>query len=124
MVLYLEKIGMNNEELNDIKNHRVRAKIINKEGNKVVIDFLKCEIFKMRYTHKKTNKPLKKAIKEIIQPLGLTVDVNEYTNKGCFSNRKFAQWVWDNAFEYAQANILKCINEISEIQYTSIEFID
>lgn len=124
MVLYLKKMGMDNEELNDVKNHRVRCEIINKKGNRTVIDFLQYEIFKMRYTHKKTNKPLKKAIKEIIQPLGLGADVSEYTNEGCFSNRQFTQWLWNNAFEYNQANILKCINEISEKQYTSIEFID
>ena len=124
MVLKLEKIGMNNNELNDVKNHRVRCEIRNKEGNRTVIDFSKCEIYKMRYTHKKTGKELKHPKKDIIQPIGLHINTCEYTEKGCFGSSEIESSVWNMGLEYTLANILKVANLISKDQYNSIELID
>lgn len=124
MVLRLEKMGTNNNELNDVKNHRVRCEIINKEGNRTVIDFSKCEIWKMRYTHKKTGKELKHPKKDIIQPIGLHIDTCEYTDNGCFGLREIESSVWSMGLEYTLANILKVVNLISKDQYNSIELVD
>ena len=124
MVLRLEKMGMNNNELNDVKNHRVRCEIINTKGNRTVIDFSKCEIWKMRYTHKKTGKELKHPKKDIIQSVGLHIDTCEYTDNGCFGLREIESSVWSMGLEYTLANILKVVNLISKDQYNSIELVD
>lgn len=124
MVLRLEKMGMNNKELNDVKNHRVRCEIRNKEGNRTIIDFSKCEIWRMRYTHKKTGKELKHPKKDIIQPIGLYISTYEHTEKGCFGLSEIESSVWNMGLEYTLANILKVANLISKDQYNSIELID
>lgn len=124
MVLRLEKIGMNNNELNNVKNHRVRCEIINKKGNRTVIDFSKCEIWKVRYTHKKTGKELKHPKKDIIQPIGLHIDTCEYTEKGCFRLSEIESSVWNMGLEYTLVNILKVSNLISKDQYNNIELVD
>lgn len=124
MVLRLEKMGINNKELNNVKNHRVRCVIRNKEGNRTVIDFSKCEIWRMRYTHKKTGKELKHPKKDIIQPIGLHISTYEHTEKGCFGLSEIESSVWNMGLEYTLANILKVANLISKDQYNSIELID
>ena len=92
-ILWLLSMGMKNDDLNDIKNHRVRVVEnidIERNGKKynMFFEFTQWEAWRMRYINKRTGYPLKKPIQEIVNPMGLHIDTQyetietDYTHDG------------------------------------------
>jgi hypothetical protein len=129
-ILYLEKMGLDfwkDEPIkSDVNNYRVRTlgeTIPGKDGNMYFLEFsLWRDRKQVRYTHKKTGKPLKHAAFDIINPCGMAIDT-EYTNeRGSWCNCTLEQKLSKKNYSYMQADILAAVNEISTNTYTKVIF--
>lgn len=129
-VLYLKKMGLDfwkDEPVkSDINNYRVRTlgeTIPGKDGKMYFLEFsLWRDRKQIRYTHKKTGKPLKHATFDIINHCGMAIDT-EYTNdNGSWRNCTLEQKLSEKNYSYTQAGILAAVNEISTNTYTKIVF--
>ena len=133
MTLYLKKMGCDfwhGDKINtvsDVGNYRVRTLgecIKGKDGNIYFLEFTQGTKFAYRKTHKKTGRPLKHEVKEIILEHALWLDT-EFTNEaGCWRNCKLEEEIHKTPLLYTLENILKVANEISVDTYTSIEFVN
>lgn len=131
-VLFLEKMGCDfwNDETadSDIKNYRVRTHgeiIPGKDGK---IYFLEFHLWRnrkqIRYTHKRTGRPLKHPAFDIINPQGVAIDTEYSDNNGCWRNCKLEEQLTAKNYSYTKADILTIVNEISTNTYDRIIFAD
>jgi hypothetical protein len=124
--LYLLEMGMDDQEiLSDIKNHRVRTieniDIIYKgEKYNMFFEFTFSEHFKYRTVNKRTGKPLKHPVKEIIGKNCLNVDTQfEKKEKNLYGKEWMSSWrkldlemeVHEKHYLYNKKNILKIVNK-------------
>lgn len=128
MKLELVKMGMDNNFNDGINNYRIRTKgecINGKDGRKYFLEFTVCNHSHYRKTNKRTGKPLKKWIWEVIKPHAIHLDT-EYTTEENMSyrNAKLEEEVYNKHLDYNIANILDIVNEISKDKYTDIVFVD
>lgn len=112
-------------ELSDMTNYRVLAfNIMAKNGINYLLEMVSTKKRQCRTTHKKTNKPLKKPIIEILSENSLYID-NEY-KKEKFSYRDINFYKTFDLekynFEYTKKDVLQAINIISIKQYNNIVF--
>lgn len=129
-VLYLKKMGLDfwdDEPVkSDINNYRVRTLgeiIPGKDGHMYFLEFhLWRDRKQVRYTHKITGKPLKHATFDIINRCGMAIDTEYTDNGGSWRNVTLEKAINEKNYSYTQADILKAVNEISKITYTSIIF--
>lgn len=129
-ILYLKKMGLDfwdgETVKSDVKNYRVRTlgeTIPGKDGRMYFLEFsLWRDRKQIRYTHKVTGKPLKRAKFDIINPCGMLIDT-EFTDKlGSWRNYTLEKAISEKNYCYTQADILAAVNEISAETYTSIIF--
>lgn len=130
--LYLKKMGIDfwkDENVkSDLNNYRVRTlgeTIPGKDGKMYFLEFsLWRDRKQVRYTHKITGKPLKRAVFDIINHCGMAIDT-EYTNdRGSWRNCTLEQKLNEKNYSYTQAGILAAVNEISTNTYTKIVFVE
>lgn len=112
-------------ELSDMTNYRVLAfNIIAKNGITYILEITSGKKRQWRTTHKKTNKPLKNPIIEILSENYLCIG-NEYENeKGAWGDLNFYKkfGLENHNFEYTKKDVLQAINKISIKQYNNIVF--
>lgn len=136
--LYLLKMGMDdNSIMGDIKNHRVRVCenidiIYNGTAYNMFFEFRQWDRCTYRTTNKRTGKPLKKAVRELVNHNALCIDTQyEKLEKGNGYNW-FSSWrlsalekeVHAKIPEFNKADILKVVNTYSVQKYNKIVFID
>lgn len=140
-ILYLEKRGCNFSDgldggesikaVSDVGNYRVCTPdecIIGKDGNKYFLEFSSWDKYHYRTENKRTGKPLKKPIRELIMANAVHTDT-EYTasdklsDKFCYRNSKLEKQINSINRLYTLENILQIVNEISKDNYIKIEFI-
>lgn len=130
-VLFLKKMGLDFWEdepvKSDINNYRVRTDgetVPGKDGNMYFLEFsLWRDRKQIRYTHKKTGKPLKHAKFDIINNCGMAIDT-EFTNgSGSWRNCTLEAKLHAKNYSYTKADILKVVNEISTNTYSEIVFL-
>lgn len=133
-ILYLEKRGCDFipgdpiNTLSDIGNYRVctaEANIAGENGKIYFLEFTGGMRYKYRTKNKFTGKPLKKAVKELINANGLWIDA-QYTDEAgsSFGDSKLETEIDNQNLSYTKKNILKVVNHISKDCYTRIEFIN
>lgn len=131
--LYLKKMGCDFwkddkiSNISDVGNYRVRTPdecIKGKDGNIYFLEFTNGDKYTYRETHKKTGKPLKKAVKELVLAHALWVDTEFSNDAGCWRNCKLEEEIHKTPLLYTLENILKVVNQISVDTYTHIEFIN
>ena len=131
-VLFLEKRGCdfwkNETADSDIKNYRVctHGEIIpGKDGNIYCLEFhLWRDRKQVRYTHKKTGKPLKHPAFDIINHQGIAIDTEFTNDRGCWRNCKLEEELNAKNYSYTKADILTIVNKISTNTYNRIIFAD
>jgi hypothetical protein len=128
--LKLYKRGMNfyNDETidSDIGNFRIVTGDYNikaKDGNNYFIEFsLWRNRKKARYNHKITGKPLKHIKYDIINKIGLSINMQYIDKDGfCWGAGELEQSINEKNYSYTKKDILQAINEISIDEYIDIE---
>lgn len=113
----------------DIGNYRVGTLcecVPGKDGRTYFLEFNLWENRKAyRTTHKRTGKPLKNPVPEIINPNGLHLDTGYTDENGmCFRNCKLEADISAKNYSYTKADILAVANEVSTTKYNDIKFIE
>lgn len=137
-VLYLKKMGMDDEDLKgDIKNHRVRVVknidiLYNGKKYNMFFEFMQGIRYNYRTKNKRTGKPLKKPVREVINSNGVFIDT-QFTKKEKFGDREYnasysllpleKEFVKDN-YSFTKKDVLNIVNryKIGD-KFTSIEFV-
>ena len=131
--LFLEKRGCDFwsdaeiRNISDVGNYRVGSydySIKGKDGNIYILEFGNYDRYTYRKTNKRTGKPLKKEIKEIVMQYALHIDTQFEDEGGCWRNGKLEREIHEKPMLYTLENILKVVNEISVDIYTDIDFVD
>ena len=132
-ILYLEKRGCDFWKddklciLSDVGNYRVGSydySIKGKDGRDYILEFGHFDKYTYRKTNKRTNKPLKKEVRELTLENALHIDTQFECEEGTFRNLKLETQIYNRNYTYTLENILNVVNEISVDLYTSIEFIN
>ena len=131
-VLFLEKRGCDfrKDETahSDINNYRVctHGEIIpGKDGNIYFLEFhLWRDRKQVRYTHKRTGKPLLHPAFDIINPQGVAINTAFTNDRGCWRNCKLEEELNAKNYSYTEADILTIVNKISTNTYDRIIFAD
>lgn len=131
--LYLEKRGCNfwNDDrinnISDVGNYRVGSydySIKGKDGNNYILEFTNWDRYIYRKTNKRTGKPLKQEVKEILLLNALHVDTEFKNERGTWGNSKLESKLHEKPMLYTLENILKVVNEISVDHYDKVEFVN
>lgn len=131
--LYLEKRGCNfwsDDKINnisDVGNYRVTTtgnKIKGKDGNNYFLEFTNWDRYTYRTTNKRTGKPLKHEVKEVLLLNSLHVSTEFQNKNGTWGNLKLESKLHEKPMLYTIENILKVVNEISVDVYDKIEFLN
>lgn len=131
--LYLEKRGCNfwNDDrinnISDVGNYLVGSydySIKGKDGNNYVLEFTNWDRYTYRKINKRTGKPLKQEVKEILLLNALHVDTEFENERGTWSNLNLESKLHEKPMLYTLENILKVVNEISIDFYDKIEFVN
>lgn len=135
-ILYLEKRGCNFSDfsdgvyiktVSDVGNYRVCTPnecIVAKDGNKYFLEFSSWDKYHYRTENKRTGKPLKHPIRELIMANAVYTDTQYTANdKVCHCNLKLEKQINSIDRLYTLENILQIVNEISKDNYIKIEFI-
>lgn len=131
-ILFLEKMGCDfckdEKADSDIKNYRVctHGEVIpGKDGKLYFLEFhLWRNRQQIRYTHKKTGKPLKHPAFDIINPQGVAIDTEYTDEKGSWRNCTLEEKLSAKNYSYTQADILTIVNDISTRTYNRVIFAD
>lgn len=128
-VLYLEARGCyfwEDDKINtisDVGNYRVGAydePIPAKDGNNYILEFTNWDRHETRRTNKRTGKPLKNPVYELVLPGALHIDTEFDDDRGSWRNCKLEAEIHALRLTYTKANILKVVNQISVKQYDDI----
>lgn len=132
-ILYLEKRGCNFfrqdtrvNQLSDVGNYRVGSydcSIVGKNGRKYILEFVGCDKWHKRMTHKRTGKPLKHPVIEMVLENALHVDTEYEENGASWRDSHLESELRALDLTFTLAGILAAVNHISEKQYSKIEFI-
>lgn len=131
--LYLEKRGCNfwhDDNINtvsDVGNYRICTPdecIKGKDGNTYFLEFTQYDKYTWRSTHKKTGKPLKHEVRELVLAHALHIDTQYSNDNGCWRNCKLEAEIHKTPVLFTLENILKVVNEVSIDTYGKIEFIN
>ena len=135
-ILYLEKRGCNFSDfsdgvhmktVSDVGNYRVCTPdecVIGKDGNKYFLEFSNWDKYHYRTENKRTGKPLKNPVRELIMANAVHTDTQYTANDGfCYRNSKLEKQINSIDRLYTLENILQIVNEISKDNYIKIEFI-
>lgn len=124
-VLYLLEMGMDDNSISyDIKNYRIRTLenidiIYQGEKYNLFFEFLQATHYRYRNTHKVTGRPLKKAIRELVEQDGLSLDTQYERMEKLSDGRewemsyrlgKFEQEIWNEHHKYTRKDILEVVN--------------
>ena len=132
--LYLRKMGMDdNSIMGDIKNHRVRVCenidiIYQGTAYNMFFEFMQWDRWTYRTTNKRTGKPLKKAVRELVNPNALCIDTQYEKSENGNGYIWYSSWrlstlekeVHAKIPEYNKADILKVVNTYSVQKYNKI----
>ncbi|MFQ9218273.1 hypothetical protein [Sellimonas intestinalis] len=131
-ILYLEKRGcdfLNNDYdvkvLSDVGNYRVGIYdyfIHGKNGRNYILNFGGYDKKDME-RYDKNGKELKLPKTKVIQKNALHIDTQYEDENGIYRDLELEENLRNRSYAYTLADILKCVNEISEEQYTEIQFI-
>lgn len=136
--LYLEKRGCNFfkddyiSEISDIGNYRVCTKndIKLKDGYEYFLEFTRWNKQVWRYNYKNNpNKKLKTPVLDRVIPNLLCVSntyckCDDVTGKYmCFCNLGYKQEMIDKMYSFTKSDILKLVNEYSDVQYDDVKII-
>lgn len=128
-VLYLECRGCyfwENDpitKISDVGNYRIGSydySIPGKDGINYILEFGYYDRHESRTTNKRTGKPLKKPLYELVLPGALHINTQHENEKGCWRNCALEKQIHDKKLTYTKANILKVVNEISTKQFDHI----
>lgn len=131
--LYLEKRGCNfwNDDrinnISDVGNYRVGSydySIKGKDGNNYVLEFTNWDRYTYRKINKRTGKPLKQKVKEILLLSALHIDTEFENERGAWANLKLESKLHKKPMLYTLENILNVVNEISVDHYDKVEFVN
>lgn len=136
-ILYLEKRGYNFSDgldggesiktVSDVGNYRVCTPdecVVGKDGNKYFLEFSNWDKYHYRTENKRTGKPLKNPVRELIMANAVHTDTQYTANDGfCYRNSKLEKQINSIDRLYTLENILQIVNEISKDNYIKIEFI-
>ena len=111
-------------ELSDVGNYRVGVydnKITLADGRQFVLEFGSYDRKEMRYTHKKTGRPLKHPKYELVLENALHIDTEfEDENRLSWRDLKIERAVYEKKLTYTKANILSVVNSLSVKQFERI----
>ena len=131
--LLLEKRGCNffAEDQNrgsDVGNYRVCTpykSIPGKNGRTYFLEFtLWRNRTKLRYTHKRTGKPLKNPVPEIINPIGLHLDTSFQEGDYSYRDIKLEAQISAENPSFTVSDILRVTNDISTEHYDGIKWVE
>ena len=133
-ILYLEKRGCNfflqdvkTCQLSDVGNYRVGVydySIIGKNGRAYVLEFTRYSKTQIRTTHKKTGKPIKFPVTEIVLENALHVGAGFEENGLSWGDIQLEKELSTLDLTFTLSGILAAVNYISEKQYSKIEFLE
>lgn len=130
--LLLEKRGCNftpgdkETEKSDCENYRIGAyyeRIKAENGRDYILEFTGWNKWQYRKTNKRTGKPLKKPVTEIIHENALHVDTEFENDRGCWRDCALEKTVYNSDLAFTLADILTFTNSISVEKYDGIKFI-
>lgn len=131
--LLLEKRGCNffAEDQNrgsDVGNYRVCTpyeRIPGKNGRTYFLEFtLWRNRTKLRYTHKRTGKPLKNPVPEIINPIGLHLGTEFEEGDLSYRDIKLEERISAENPSFTVSDILRVTNDISTEHYEDIKWVE
>lgn len=141
-VLYMLEMGMNDNNIpTDIKNHRIRTIenidiIFERTPYNMFFEFCFWERYRYRTENKRTGAPLKKPVREIVNPVGLTIDtqferdeydeIRGYKYKSSWRLSSLERKIYDSKMNYCytRADILKIINRFSIDHFDELVLIE
>lgn len=128
-VLFLEKRGCdffpggNHGILSDVGNYRVgvyRDRIRAKNGKDYMLEFIRYDRRKTRYTNKRTGAPLKHPITYIDLENALHIDTEYENDRGAWRDCNLEKELHARDYTFNKADILAAVNDISIKQYAEI----
>lgn len=131
--LLLEKRGCNLCEEDrdigiDVGNYRVCTSyglIPGKNGREYFLEFtLWRNRTKLRYTHKRTGKPLKNPVPEIINPIGLCLNTEFSEGELAYRDPKLEERISAENPSFTISDILRVTNDISTEHYDGIKWVE
>lgn len=131
--LLLEKRGCNLCEEDrdigiDVGNYRVCTSyglIPGKNGREYFLEFtLWRNRTKLRYTHKRTGKPLKNPVPEIINPIGLCLNTEFSEGELAYRDLKLEERISAENPNFTISDILCVTNDISTEHYDGIKWVE
>lgn len=130
LIMYKRGMDYYNDETkdSDIGNFRIVTDDYNIKGKDGNVYFIECSLWrnrkKARNNHKITGKPLLHTKYDIINTIGLSIDM-QYNdiNGNCWGNGKLENKINEKNYSYTKKDVLQAINDISIKQYTDIEII-
>ena len=131
-VLFLEKRGCNfwkdEPSTSDVGNYRVCThgeRVLGKDGRYYFIEFsLWRDRKQVRYTNKRTGKPLKHPAFDIINPNGVAIDTQYSDADGSWRNCKLEEKLNTKNYSYTISDILAITNEIAKGTFNRVIFAD
>lgn len=131
-VLFLEKRGCNfwkdEPSTSDVKNYRVCThgeRVLGKDNRYYFIEFsLWRDRKQVRYTHKKTGKPLKHPAFDIINTNAVAIDTQYSDAEGSWRNCKLEEKLNAKNYSYTISDILAITNEIAKGTFNRVIFAD
>ena len=131
-VLFLEKRGCNfwsdEPSTSDVGNYRVCThgeRVFGKDNKYYFIEFsLWRDRKQVRYTNKRTGKPLKHPAFDIINPNAVAIDTQYSDAEGSWRNCKLEEKLHEKNYSYTIADILAITNEIAKGTFNRVIFAD
>lgn len=130
--LYLVKMGCDFFEddricsLSDCGNYRIETRrdmVRGKDGRDYFLSFSTYTQRRTRHENKRTGKPLKNPVVEIVRENALAIDTQFEDERGAWRNAKIEKDIYDMGLTFNKADILKAVNYISADVYDNIEIL-
>ena len=111
----------------DIGNYRVCTgdyTVRAKNGKTYFLEFTHFDKYRYRSTHKRTGKPLKHPVRELVAACVAHVDACYIAEDGfCYGDIAVWRDCFDTPRPYTVAGILDIVNSIAAVPYDGIEFV-
>lgn len=133
-ILKLEKRGCdfapNDERVSasDIGNYRVSTTgytVRAKDGKTYYLDLMRTDKWVRRTLNKRTGKPLKNPIRELVAPNIIGLWCAYMDEDGCaWGNGELERDIYGSGFPYTMRGILDAVNSFAAVPYDAIEFVE
>ena len=109
--------------LSDVGNYRVgvyRNQVTAADGRKFTLEFGSYPKYQTRSTHKKTGKPLKHPVRELVLENALHVSTEFENERGSWADLALERTLNGMELTYTKENILKVVNTVSVKQFDCV----